>query len=76
VPGVPVHVTTGVVGPSVYYIGSYFEIGVMAQIPVNSQSGRHVGALAVLDFFLDDIAPNTLGKPLFGPASSTRAATY
>jgi len=60
------NVTTGVVGPSLYYIGKYFELGVMAQLPINSASGAHVGALAVVDFFLDDIAPDTLGKPLFG----------
>ncbi len=75
IPGQWIHETTGVVGPSVYYIGQYFEIGVMAQIPVNEASGRHVGALAVLDFFLDDIAPNSIGKPLFG-APPTRAANY
>jgi len=67
--------TTGVVGPSVYYIGQYFEIGVMAQIPVNSASGSHVGALAVVDFFLDDIAPESLGKPLFG-AAQARSGHY
>jgi hypothetical protein len=62
--------TTGVYGPSLYYIGQYFEVGVMAQIPINRASGYHVGALAVLDFFLDDIAPTSLGKPLFsGPLS-------
>ena len=59
--------TTGVVGPSLYYIGQYFEIGVMAQIPINSASGKSVGVAAVVDFFLDDIEPTTLGKPLFGP---------
>lgn len=64
--------TTGVVGPSVYWIGPYFEVGVMAQIPINEASGRHVGALAIVDFFLDDIAPDTIGKPLFG-APPTRA---
>ncbi|WP_026607958.1 hypothetical protein [Methylocapsa acidiphila] len=61
------HTTTGVVGPSLYYIGNYFQIGVMAQFPINQASGKHVGAAAVLDFFLDDIAPDTIGKPLFGP---------
>ncbi|QXX75657.1 hypothetical protein MHY1_02487 [Methylovirgula sp. HY1] len=70
-----VHETTGVVGPSIYYIGQYFEVGVMAQIPVNQASGSHVGAMAVLDFFLDDIAPTTLGKPLFG-APQARAGNY
>jgi hypothetical protein len=58
--------TTGVVGPSVYYVGQYFEVGVMAQVPINEASGRHVGALAIIDFFLDDIAPDSIGKPLFG----------
>ena len=72
-PGVPVHITTGVVGPSLYYIGQYFELGVMAQFPINQASGKHVGALAVLDFFLDDIAPDTLGKPLFGPPQARPA---
>jgi hypothetical protein len=62
--------TTGVVGPSLYYIGSYFEVGVMAQFPINAASGKHVGALAVVDFFLDDILPDSLGKPLFGPAQA------
>ena len=37
----------------------------MAQIPINEASGRHVGALAIVDFFLDDIAPDSIGKPLF-----------
>ncbi len=64
--------TTGVVGPSVYYIGQYFEVGVMAQVPINEASGRGVGAMAIIDFFLDDIAPNSIGKPLFG-APPTRA---
>lgn len=62
------HTTTGVVGPSLYYMGQYFEIGAMAQIPINRASGAHVGAIATIDFFLDDIAPNSLGKPLFGPS--------
>lgn len=69
-----VHDTTGVVGPSLYYIGTYFELGVMAQVPINRASGLHPGVLAVVDFFLDDIAPDTLGKPLFGPPQSRRSA--
>ena len=75
VPGAWTHTTTGVVGPSLYYIGQYFEIGVMAQIPINRASGNHVGALAVVDFFLDDIAPNSLGRPLFGPPQARGLAT-
>jgi hypothetical protein len=62
----PTNVTTGVVGPSLYYVSSFFQLGVMAQIPINSASGSHVGVLASLDFYLDDIAPNSIGRPLFG----------
>jgi len=64
------YTTTGVVGPSLYYIGQYFEIGVMAQFPINEATGKHVGAVAVLDFFLDDIFPDSIGKPLFGPSQA------
>jgi hypothetical protein len=74
VPGDWTHTTTGVIGPSLYYIGQYFEIGVMAQFPINQASGKHVGAVAVLDFFLDDILPDSLGKPLFGPPQARGAA--
>ena len=38
----------------------------MAQIPINSASGAHIGVMASVDFFLDDIAPDSIGKPLFG----------
>ena len=70
-----VHTTTGVVGPSLYYIGTTYELGVMAQVPINRASGHHPGVLAIIDFFLDDIAPNSIGKPLFG-APQQRRSTY
>ena len=62
--------TTGVFGPSLYYVGTYFEVGAMVQVPINRASGLHPGVMAIVDFFLDDIAPDTLGKPLFGPPQS------
>jgi hypothetical protein len=69
VPGT--HETTGTWGPAVYYLGRLgpvvFELGARAVIPINNASGRHVGAMAILDFFLDDMFPDSLGKPLFGP---------
>jgi hypothetical protein len=73
VPGTWTHTTTGVVGLSLYYVGQYFEIGVMAQFPINQASGKHVGAMAKLDFFLDDIFPDSIGKPLFGPPQPRRS---
>jgi hypothetical protein len=71
------HETTGTYGPGLYYLGRLgpiaFELGAVAVIPINRASGRHVGALAILDFFLDDIFPDTIGKPLFGPAQPRAA---
>ncbi len=73
------HETTGTWGPGLYYFGRLgpvtFELGGVAQIPINHASGRHVGALAILDIFLDDTLPDTLGKPLFGPPGA-RGAGY
>lgn len=57
--------TTGVVGPSVYWIGQGFQIGLMAQIPINAASGQHLGVMAALDFYLEDIFPHSLGRALF-----------
>ena len=69
-----------VCGPGLYYIGRLgpisFQLGAVALIPINRASGRHVGALAILDFFLDDMFPDSLGKPLFGAAPSPRRGLY
>ncbi len=69
VPGT--HETIGIYGPGLYYIGRLgpisFELGAVVAIPINRASGRHVGALAILDLFLDDMLPDSLGKPLIGP---------
>jgi hypothetical protein len=58
-------VTTGTVQPGVIYMADTWQLAVEALIPINKASGRHVGVVAELHFFLDDIFPNTLGKPIF-----------
>lgn len=58
-------VTTGTVNPGFIWINRYGQFGVEAQIPVNRASGSHVGILVQAHIFLDDIAPNSIGKPLF-----------
>lgn len=74
------HEVTGTVQPGVFYLGRLgplsFEIGAEAVIPINNASGRHVGAVAILDFFLDDMFPDTLGKPLFGGRQPRPSGTY
>ena len=57
--------TTGTVNPGVLWAGQSIQLGIEAVIPVNRRSGNSVGVLAQLHFFLDDLFPQTLGRPLF-----------
>lgn len=57
--------TTGTINPGFIWVNRYGQFGVEAQIPINSASGSHVGILVQAHLFFDDIAPKTLGKPLF-----------
>jgi hypothetical protein len=41
------------------------QFGLEAVIPVNRESGRGVGVIGQVHFYLDDIFPNTIGKPIF-----------
>jgi hypothetical protein len=58
-------VTTGTINPGLIYVGNTYQIAVEAMIPVNRQSGTSVGVIGQLHFFLDDIFPTTLGRPIF-----------
>jgi len=42
------------------------QFGVEAIIPVTKASGKNVGIIAQLHFYLDDIFPNTIGRPILG----------
>ncbi|HMK44071.1 MAG TPA: hypothetical protein VK445_08040 [Dissulfurispiraceae bacterium] len=57
--------TTGTINPGVVWAGKYMQFGVAAEIPINSRSGRHVGVLGLFHLFVDDLFPNSFGKPLF-----------
>ena len=58
--------TTGTVNPGIIWAGQYVQLSVEAAIPINSRSGSHVGWIAQLHFFLDDLFPQTIGRPVFG----------
>jgi hypothetical protein len=58
--------TTGTINPGVIWSGKYFQVGAEAMIPVNSRTGNDVGFIAQLHFYLDDLFPHSLGRPLFG----------
>ncbi len=58
--------TTGTINPGLIWSGQYIQVGAEAMIPVNRASGRSVGVIAQLQFFVDDIFPHSLGSPVFG----------
>ena len=58
--------TTGTINPGIIWVGNTFQFGVEALIPINPQSGSNVGVIAQLHYYLDDIDPKGIGKPLFG----------
>jgi hypothetical protein len=57
---------TGTVNPGVLWAGRYVQLGIEAIIPINSRTGGKTGVIAQMHFFLDDIFPKSIGKPLFG----------
>lgn len=64
------HETIGVVGPGLYYVAHDYQLGIYGAFPINKGSGKHPGVFANLDFYIDDLFPNTLGKPIFGGEQS------
>ena len=62
--------TIGTINPGVIWVGSYFQVGLEAQLPVNGASGHGVGVLGQLHLYLDDIFPTTIGQPLLGGTST------
>ena len=59
--------TTGTISPGILYEADTWQAGVEAIIPGNHATRQTQGTGVLLQFhlFLDDIFPNSLGKPLF-----------
>jgi hypothetical protein len=57
--------TTGTVNPGLVWFGKSIQLGAEAVVPINDQSGEHVGVLFLVHFFMDDLFPQSLGRPLF-----------
>jgi hypothetical protein len=47
--------TDGTINPGLIWFGDYFQLGLAAQIPVNSRTGSNVGVLALFHLFVDDL---------------------
>jgi hypothetical protein len=58
--------TIGTVQPGIIWAGQYFQIGAEAIIPATRQTGNGYGGIVQLHLYLDDIFPNSFGRPLFG----------
>ena len=57
--------TTGTVQPGAIYMADTWQFALEAIVPMNGASGHGVGVVGEMHFFLDDIFPDSLGKPLF-----------
>ncbi len=57
---------TGVIAPGVIWSGQYFQVGAELILPYGSGQGHGVGGVLQLHFYLDDVFPNSFGKPLLG----------
>ena len=58
--------TTGTINPGLLWSGRYVQLGAEAIIPINDASGDSVGAALQLHFYVDDLFPHSIGRPLFG----------
>jgi hypothetical protein len=60
------NVTTGNIAPGVIWAGQHYQIGAEALLPYgNHQQGHGYGGVVQLHLFLDDIFPDSIGKPIF-----------
>ncbi len=58
--------TTGTVQPGLIWAGQYYQIGAELIVPINSLSGHGIGGVVQFHLYLDDLFPNSIGRPLFG----------
>jgi hypothetical protein len=61
--------TTGTIDPGLIWSGQYIQVAAEAIVPVNSATGKTVGLIAQLHFYIDDLFPRSLGGPIFGQGS-------
>lgn len=57
--------TTGTINPGIVWVGKYIQLGLAAQIPVNSTTGKNTGVLGLMHLFIDDLFPKGIGRPIF-----------
>ncbi len=68
--GPDAHRAEAFLNPGLIWAGKYAELGLEASIPLNDRSGDHLGIVALIHLFLDDLAPDRLGRPLLIEAAA------
>ena len=58
--------TVGTIQPGIIWAGQYMQIGAEAIVPASRLTGHGYGGVVQLHFYLDDLFPNSIGRPLFG----------
>jgi hypothetical protein len=58
--------TIGTISPGVIYNNEKYQLSLESIIPVNRASGEGVGVIAAFHLHLDELFPDSLGKPLIG----------
>ncbi|HEV8585758.1 MAG TPA: hypothetical protein VGT02_12375 [Methylomirabilota bacterium] len=65
---------TGTINPGIIWFGRYVQLGVEAVIPMNARSGKNVGVIGQIHFYLDDIAPKIFSwTPFHGVLGPTQS---
>lgn len=52
------------IAPGILYATDSWQFGIEALIPGNAGTGSHIGVIAQIHLFFDDLFPNSLGKPV------------
>jgi len=56
--------TQYLIGAGINYTAETYAVGVEALIPGNRQTGSHLGVIAQLHLYFDDLFPHSLGRPI------------
>jgi hypothetical protein len=57
---------TGTWNPGVLWAGRYMQFGIEAILPMNNATPVRRGWIAQIHFFIDDVFPRSMGRPIFG----------
>ena len=58
--------TTGTINPGLIWSGQHIQFAAEAIVPMNRATGHGVGFIGQLHFYIDDLFPHSLGRPIFG----------